>query len=40
METRLESQIEGVLAATKELVSYNLHNPAAEASNAILARLF
>ena len=37
METRFESQIEEVLAATEELVSYNLHS---EVSDAILAKLF
>ena len=40
METRFESQIEGVLTATERLVSYNLHIHTAEASNAIPARLF
>jgi hypothetical protein len=40
METRFESQIEEVLMATKKLVSYTLYITTAEASDAILARLF
>ena len=38
METRFQSQIEGVLVAVEELVSYNLHHPTIEASDAIQAR--
>jgi len=41
METRFKSQIEGVLTATQKLVNYTLlHSTTAEASDAILARLF
>jgi hypothetical protein len=40
METRFESQIEGVLTATKKLVSYNLHSTTVGVSYAILAKLF
>jgi hypothetical protein len=40
METRFDSQIEGVLTATKKLVSYTLHSAIVEISNAILAKLF
>jgi hypothetical protein len=40
MVARFESQIEGVLTATKKLVNYTLHITTADASDAILARLF
>ena len=39
METRFKSQIKGVLAVTKKLVSCTLHIPTVEASDAIVARL-
>ena len=40
MEIRFESQIEGVLAATEKLVSYNLHITTTGASDVIPAKLF